>query len=65
MKTYVVGTHLKHLSEMLLTNTHNICLNKQENYLSFLVEKCALSGALRYNTPHSLKAPLFPPPPPR
>ena len=25
MKTYVVGTHLKHLAEALLMSTHNIC----------------------------------------
>ena len=27
MKTYVLGTHLKHLAEALLTSTHNICFH--------------------------------------
>ena len=28
IKTYVVGTHLKHISEVLLTSIHNICFHE-------------------------------------
>ena len=39
MKTFVMGTHLKHLTEALLVSTHNICFNGEvRKYQHFLVE---------------------------
>ena len=46
MKTYVVGTHKKHLNEALLMSTYNICgfsWTNKKNINIFLVEKSTLS----------------------
>ena len=41
MKTYVVGTHQKHLGEVLLMTTHNICFHGEirKKYQYFFTEK--------------------------
>ena len=47
MKTYVVGTHLKHLAEVLLMSTHNICFRGEMRKISaFFRRKNNLSVAM-------------------
>ena len=44
MKTYVVGTHYKHLGEALLMSTHDICFHGEIRKIFFGYH--SLSGAL-------------------
>ena len=42
-----MGTHQKHLTNVILTSTHNICFHgeKKKNNSPFLLEKNAISAA--------------------
>ena len=42
MKTYVVGTHYKCLTEALLMSTHNICFHGEKGKITVLfgLKKC-------------------------
>ena len=47
-KTYLVGTHYKHLSKVLLMSTHSICFlgEIRKKYQQFSDEKSALAEAI-------------------
>ena len=47
-KTYVVGTHKKHLSEVLLMSTHNICFHGEIRKISIYFDsKKVLFGSMK------------------
>ena len=48
IKAYVVGTHYKNLSEVLLRNTHNKCLygEMRKNYPKIITKHSSLSHLL-------------------